>query len=130
MSPWLTGILSFCVVTGCTTLTPWRRLNPSVQLEPIFAACAAQRVSTPLSWTETVRCGNERVQRLLADSNSRYAGLIEAGLAARLTLARQIDAGSLPETEGQGKLAALDAQLQALPGSTMELLRLTVDTNP
>jgi hypothetical protein len=77
-----------------------------------------------------VRCGNDGAQSILAQSRSPYADLIEAALASRLAIARQIDAGAISTEEGQARLATVDAQIRSLPGSTVDLLSMTAAVNP
>lgn len=123
-------LILLCGLAGCSTLSHWRQRNSLAEIDRIFSACEAKRGGGPASWTETVRCGNDGARSILAQSRSPYADLIEAALISRLAIARQIDAGALPEEEGKAKLAALDASIHALPGSTMDLLSMTAIENP
>jgi hypothetical protein len=128
---WLTCLLLFCGASSCSTITQWRHRSTIAQIDRIFSECEAKRGSSgAASWTETVRCGNDGVQPLLADSGSPYAGLIEAALQSRLVLARQIDAGAISVADGQARLAALDTQICTLPGSMLDLLSITAAENP
>jgi hypothetical protein len=128
---WLTCFLVFCGVSSCSTVAQWRHRSTIAQIDRIFSECEAKRGgSGAASWTETVRCGNDGVQPLLADSGSPYTGLIEAALQSRLALAQQIDAGAISVKDGQARLAALDTQILTLPGSMLELLSITAAVNP
>jgi hypothetical protein len=128
---WLLLTIISISLFGCSTLTPWRGRSALEEIDHIFAACAKQHQNNQLArWEATARCGNDGARSILAQSPSPYADLIEAALASRLAIARQIDAGAIPEEEGKAKLAALDAHIHALPGSTMDLLSTTAAVNP
>lgn len=123
MRYWVVLLAVYCGASGCATLTPWRHGNLKRDIARVMTSCA----KTPdrheaTGWTEVVRCQNERVRSLVTAQKSPYVGLIEAALACRLTVARGVDTGTVPAEAGEAQLAALDAQLQALPGSVLELL--------
>lgn len=121
---WLISVVLLFGATGCSTITQWRHRSMTAQMDRIFSECEAKRGGA-LGWTETVRCGNDGVQALVEKNGSAYAGLIEATLASRLTIAQQIDAGAIAEEAGKARIALLNAHIQALPGSTLEILSLT-----
>jgi hypothetical protein len=127
----LTCLVLCCGITGCSTISQWRHRQTLTQIEHIFTACAAKHRRGGLAnWVETVQCGNDGVQPLIADSGSPYTELIEAALTSRLTIARQMDEGSLSTDEGQAKLARLNSHMQSLPGSMLELLAMTTAVHP
>jgi hypothetical protein len=131
MRYWLTCLVLLYGVSGCSTIKQWRHRNVLTRIDRIFTECEAKHSNNrALHWTETVRCGNDGARSILAQSRSPYTDLIEAALASRLAIARQIDAGAIPEEEGKAKLAALDAYIHTLPGSTMDLLSMTAIENP
>lgn len=110
-------------MSGCTLLTPWRHGALGKDLVRVMASCeTTARPGGAASWIELVRCQNERAHSLLTEHSSPYAGLIEAALACRLMVAQQVDAGMIAAEEGEAKLATLDAHLQTLPASVLELL--------
>jgi hypothetical protein len=128
---WLTCIVLLYSVTGCSTIAHWRQHNSLAQIDRIFAECEAKRSRGGASnWTETVRCGNDGARPIIAESDSPYVGLIEAALTSRLIIAQQIDAGVIPEADGQAQLATLDAHIYALPGSMLDLLNMTTTASP
>ncbi len=122
---WLISVVLLFGATGCSTITQWRQRSTIAQIDHIFSECEAKRGGGSAGWTETVRCGNDGVQALVEKNGSAYAGLIEAALASRLTIAQQIDAGAIAEEAGKARIALLNAHIQALPGSTLEILSLT-----
>ncbi|MCS6924545.1 MAG: hypothetical protein NZ578_01465 [Candidatus Binatia bacterium] len=123
MQYWVVLLAACYGVSGCTTLAPWRHGNLNRDIARAMASCAETSGRSQVTgWTEVVRCGNDRVRSLLAKHGSPYAGLVEAALACRLAVAQQIDTGVIPAEAGKAKIVALDAQLQALPGSVVDLL--------
>lgn len=127
---WLTCSLLCCCISACSTITQWRQRNMIAQIDRMFSECEAKRGGGPAKWTDTVRCGNDGVQTLMEKNGSPYAGLVEAALRSRLALAQQIDAGTIAVEDGQARLATLDAHLRGLPGSMLEISRMTAATNP
>jgi hypothetical protein len=127
MQPHLAFVLSMLgllLLPSCSVQQRWRSALNHIQ--QVFAQCETQHLhDRAAQWTETVRCGNDGVRSILAQSRSPYTDLIEAALASRLTIARQIDAGAISEEEGAARIAALDHSIQTLPGSLLDLLTLT-----
>jgi hypothetical protein len=128
---WLTCLVLLYGVSGCSTTTQWRHRNVLTRIDRIFTECETKHSNNRARhWTETVRCGNDGVQLLIADSGSPYTGIIEAALTSRLTIARQMDEGAISVEEGQAQLATLNSHIQSLPGSMLELLAMTAAVNP
>jgi hypothetical protein len=131
MRRWLICGVLLIGVASCSTTARWRQQRLLGQMDRVFAACAEKRLAEQLSeWTAEIRCGNAGARQILAESNLRYKELIEVALAYRLEVAQQIDAGAISTEEGQARLAALDVQIHALPGSLLDLLSITAAVNP
>jgi hypothetical protein len=111
---------------SCSLLAQQRWQSTRDHIHYVFTQCETQRLhDRAAQWTEAVRCGNDGARAILARRRSPYADLIDAALASRLAIARQIDAGMISEEEGAARIAALDHYIQTLPGSLLDLLTLT-----
>lgn len=124
-------LLGLLLLPSCSLLAQKRWRSALDHMRHVFAQCETQHLyARAARWTETVRCGNDSARAILARSRLPYADLIEAALASRLAIARQIDAGIISEEEGAARIAALDHHIHTLPGSLIDLLTLTAAAAP
>jgi hypothetical protein len=112
-------------LTGCATATQWRRRTTVETMDAVFAECAERHQAGQYStWSEMVRCGNDGARQILTARYARSTELVRFALQYRLTIAQQMDAGTLSETEGQARLNAVGRYLHTLPASFDALLSL------
>lgn len=103
-------------LSGCGLIAAQRQFVDQEALRQanmIVAECRQRRLAGELkSNAESVRCSNDRVRQVIAESGYPYMDLVDLQLAYRLAVAQREDEGKITHEEVGLLIAELNVQLE------------------